>query len=312
MLLELDDFISNLRCPKSGCKLVRKENKLIAIGNDQLQYEIIDGRPILVDFDRSILNKDTLLEHHAISPIKRKSYRGFRGEIKKLFEPPRRKSILCINRIIFDLDKLTEKPRVLIIGGGSIGYLMESFYTNPKIALISFDIYSSPFVQFIGDSHNIPIETDFFDCVIIQTVLEHVLEPHIVVKEIARVLKTGGIVYSETPFMQHVHEGAYDFSRFTESGHRYLFQDFDHLDSGTIGGVGIQLLWSIEIFTRGLFRSKKIGKLFKLLLFWLKYFDLIIPAPYSIDAASCVFFLGRKQDNRICPKDIVKYYKGAQ
>ena len=287
-------------------------NKLFPICNDQIQYEIINDKPILVDFENSILIKESLLKQHAKSPIIRNSYGGLKGKIKKLFEPPRQKSTQCIKRIIFELNKMKEKPRVLIIGGGSIGYLMESFYNNPEIELISFDIYSSSFVQFIGDAHNIPIESSFFDCVIIQTVLEHVLEPHIVVKEIARVLKTGGMIYSETPFLQHVHEGAYDFTRFTDSGHRYLFRDFEHIDSGTIGGVGTHLLWSIEIFTRGLFRSKVAGKLFKILLFWIKYFDLLIPDSYSIDAASCLFFLGRKQNIKISAKDIVKYYKGAQ
>ena len=35
-----------------------------------------------------------------------------------------------------------------------------------------------------------------------------------------------GIVYAETPFMQQVHEGAYDFTRYTVLGHRYLFKKF--------------------------------------------------------------------------------------
>ena len=58
------------------------------------------------------------------------------------------------------------------------------------------------------------------DLVIIQAVLEHVMYPNKVVSEIYRVLKNDGLIYSETPFMQQVHEGPYDFSRFTESGHR--------------------------------------------------------------------------------------------
>ncbi len=50
-------------------------------------------------------------------------------------------------------------------------------------------------------------------------------------KEIHRVLKDDGIVYADTPFMQQVHEGAYDFTRFTLSGHRWLFKNFALLDS---------------------------------------------------------------------------------
>jgi len=57
-----------------------------------------------------------------------------------------------------------------------------------------------------------------FDAVWIQAVLEHVLDPVRVVAEIHRVLRPGGLVYSEIPFMQEVHEGAYDFTRFRLSG----------------------------------------------------------------------------------------------
>ena len=101
---------------------------------------------------------------------------------------------------------------------------MEPFYPEPRIALVAFDIYASPQVQFVADAHHIPLEDGCFDAVIVQAVLEHVLEPGRVVAEIYRVLKPNGLVYAETPFLQHVHEGAYElFTRFTESGHRYLF-----------------------------------------------------------------------------------------
>ena len=51
-------------------------------------------------------------------------------------------------------------------------------------------------------------------------------------KEIYRVLKSDGIVYIETPFMQQVHGGKYDFTRFTYLGHRRLFARFQEIESG--------------------------------------------------------------------------------
>ena len=68
--------------------------------------------------------------------------------------------------------------------------------------------------------------------------LEHVLDPAQVVAEIHRVLGKDGVVFANTPFMQQVHEGAYDFTRFTLSGHRWLFRNFDLLEAGTSAGVG--------------------------------------------------------------------------
>ncbi len=84
--------------------------------------------------------------------------------------------------------------------------------------IAAFDIYYSANVQFIADAHSILLRDASVDAVVIQAVLEHVLDPQQVVDEIWRVLKPSGLVYAETPFLQHVHEGAYDFTRFTESG----------------------------------------------------------------------------------------------
>ena len=39
--------------------------------------------------------------------------------------------------------------------------------------------------------------------------------------------------------MQQVHERAYDFSRFTQSGHRWLFKRFSEINAGPIGGAGV-------------------------------------------------------------------------
>ena len=79
--------------------------------------------------------------------------------------------------------------------------------------------------------------------------------------EIHRILKKNGIVYAETPFLQQVHEGAYDFTRFTVLGHRYLFKQFQRIDSGGLRGVGVVLAWSTRAFVKGMIRSTLISKL---------------------------------------------------
>lgn len=63
--------------------------------------------------------------------------------------------------------------------------------------------------------------------------LEHVAYPEQVVREMSRVVKAGGLAYSEFPFMQQVHEGAYDFTRMSMSGHRLLFREFEEISSGS-------------------------------------------------------------------------------
>jgi hypothetical protein len=156
------------------------------------------------------------------------------------------------------------------------------------------------------------LEAQSVDAVVVQAVLEHVLEPPRVVAEIHRVLAEGGLVYAETPFMQQVHGAAFDFTRFTASGHRYLFRRFAEINAGPVGGPGTQLLWSLDHATRGLFRSQTAGRVAKVLCFWLRYLDAIVQAEYAIDDAPAFYFLGRKSEVEVPPGDMISYYQGAQ
>ncbi len=313
MLLNREDIFELLRCPKTGASLKKiSAKKLVSDNKEKIEYEIINRYPILVDFEHSILSKETTMFRRAKSVIQRTNYKGLNKSLKKLVSPNKKITIENVNEILTRLNSSNSESKVLIIGGGAVGQGMDSVYEEEFVQLISFDIYASPYVQFVADAHKIPLPENYFDCVIIQAVLEHVLEPNVVVSEIYRVLKPGGLVYAETPFMQHVHEGAYDFTRFTESGHRYLFRHFEKIKSGTNGGPGTQLLWSIDFFFRSLFRSRMVGKFFKTAFFWIQKFDKVIPETYSIDAASGVFFLGCKKDTLISSKDIIKHYGGAQ
>jgi SAM-dependent methyltransferase len=311
MLLAKKDVIESLRCPKSGSKLRKIDDKLIAESSaEPIEYEFIGDCPVLIDFDKGILKKEGIETLYTY--LDKYEYTGFLRFLRSLVSPQLPETVENVGLLMKLLFASKDTARVLIVGGGTVGQSIECFYNDARIELVSFDVYASPNVQFVADGHNIPLPDNSFDAVIIQAVLEHVLEPNTVVSEIHRVLKQDGIVYAETPFLQHVHEGAYDFTRYTESGHRYLFKNFALISSGTCGGAGTQLLWSIDNFARGLFRSRKIGKVIKLGFFWLQYFDKIIPESYNIDAASGVFFLGRKQLVPINGHEVIAHYKGAQ
>jgi len=139
-----------------------------------------------------------------------------------------------------------------------------------------------------------------------------VLEPWVVAEEIHRVLRPEGVVYAETPFLQQVHEGAYDFTRFTESGHRWLFKKFDLIDSGALSGLGAYLQWTVDYTARSVVGTRRAGTIAKALLFWVHYADHIARPGFSVDTASCVYFLGRRSDQELSPRSIVSHYKGAQ
>ncbi|MBR0750717.1 class I SAM-dependent methyltransferase [Bradyrhizobium jicamae] len=212
-------------------------------------------------------------------------------------------------RFIDLLKQESRKPVVLVIGGATVGSGAEALYADDGIELIGTDVYASAHTTLVADAHSLPFEDGVFDGVWVQAVLEHVLEPATVVSEIHRVLRRNGVVYAETPFMQQVHERAYDFSRFTQSGHRWLFRRFSEIGAGPVGGPGVALLWSIRYFARALGAGDKLSRLISLPFFWLRFFDSLARGRAVSDAASGHYFLGRRAEQAIPPQAMPKYYE---
>lgn len=310
MLVSKSELVKLLRCPKTGLALHRVADSLRCSEACLCDYKIVNGFPLVVDFENSIFQREDF--NALTSVVKRKSYTGFTRLLKSIVATPHSATMENVKYMRSLLEQSDGPYTILVVGGGTVGKGMEELYRLQQYKVVSFDIYASPSAQFVADAHDIPLPANYFDAVIIQAVLEHVIEPAIVVEEIYRVLKPSGLVYSETPFMQHVHEGAYDFTRFTELGHRYLFKKFEQVKAGALSGAGTQLQWSLEYFFRSLFRSHRLGKVVKLCFFWLQYFDRLIPLPYNVDAAGGVFFLGRKSTSELSKADIVALYQGAQ
>jgi SAM-dependent methyltransferase len=206
----------------------------------------------------------------------------------------------------------TKEQRVLVIGSGTVGQGMESLYACPA-KITGIDIYGSSSVDYIADAHYLPFPNECFDGVWIQAVLEHVADPSAVVAEIFRVLKPSGLVYAETPFMQQVHEGAYDFTRFTVLGHRYLFKRFDAIKFGGNRGGGTVLSWALKYFLWGLLRNKKVAAAISLPIgFLLRPLERLSDKRILFDGSSGVFFLGKKSSEIIKQKELVLLYKGMQ
>jgi SAM-dependent methyltransferase len=317
-VLALQDLADQdlLVCPRCASR-VRHEGGEWRCAGESCRYvdeafPVVAGVPALVDFDRSVLSADAMRATDAASAVERVDHPGI---VKRMLHPANRQAPRLAARMVDLLLAETvgsgRRPRILVIGGGTVGDGLEALYTDERVDLIAFDIYASPHVQLVADAHGIPLADGAVDGVIIQAVLEHVLEPAVVVGEIRRVLRGGGIVYADTPFMQQVHEGPYDFSRFTESGHRYLFRDFEELESGLVAGAGTSLRWSIGYFVRALTRSATLGRLAGVAFFWLSHLDRFLDPRHSLDGANSVYFLGRKGGPAMTPSQVVEHYRGG-
>ena len=270
---------------------------------------MLAGQPALVDPDTSLFDENRLRSSDGASPIERSGDSRLRQLLRRLFVGDNHVAGRFATRLATAPGKV---PRVvLIVGGATLGGGTAPLYESPHLRVLSFDVYASPSTAFVADAHCMPIADASVDAVWVQAVLEHVLEPARVVSEITRVLKTGGLVYAETPFMQHVHEGPFDFTRFTHSGQRWLFRDFEEVESGCVAGAGTQLAWAIEHFGRALTRSRTAGKMLRAAFFWVRWFDTVAGPRENLDAASALFFFGRKATQSIPAKAIPGYYRGA-
>lgn len=306
-----------LCCPRCRSSLVwSPTNALCSSTECGRNFPIIHGIPVLIDESKSIFDIADFVERSETTF--RTSDRLLKDTFKGVMPRIGHNIHAARNYLRFAKEVLAGSPRalVLVVGGGMLGKGMESLIDNPAIELVETDVALGPRTALIGDSHDIPFVDRSFDGVIVQAVLEHVLDPQRCVAEIHRVLKDNGIVYGETPFMQQVHMGPYDFTRFTHLGHRRLFRHFEELDSGASNGPGMALAWAWQYFllsftTRPFLRALLRG-FAALTAFPLKYFDyFLIDRPSALDAASGMFFLGRKSGEEFPDRALVRSYRGA-
>jgi len=293
---------SGISCKNSTCNLSGKP------------FKIIGEIPVLIDFEKSVFSLDNITSLKESIFGKGSAIMAFLTKIL----PSLSLNVKGANNITTMRKLLLENnycPRVLVIGGGELGVGMESIVNDPQIDKAEMDVYVGSRTNVIGDAHDIPFVDATFDGVIIQAVLQHVLDPWRVVAEIYRVLKLGGLVYSETAFMQSVRMGRFDFTRFTHLGHRRLFRWFEEIDSGAVCGPGMAtaqmlrsylLSWSSTKIWRGM-----VTILSHLLLFPLKYTDKwLIDHPAALDAASGTYFLGRSAQAPLSDKQLLDNYRG--
>ena len=310
--------LQTLRCPICTSQLeVSDITYQCTNPDDNSIFPIVNGIPILINEQNSVFSLtdftqqcNTYFDLNPKSRLKKAVRRllpDISGNIKG------KKNYKKLGEMLM---QRSENPRVLVLGGSIIGQGMEPLFAYPSIEFVETDVSFGPRTKLICDAHDIPFENESFDAVIAQAVLEHVVDPYRCVEEMHRVLKPNGLVYAETPFMQQVHGGRYDFTRFTPLGHRRLFRMFAEVDSGAVCGPAMALAWSYQHFLvslAGRGKARTIAALFATYTAWyLKYLDYImIDRPAARDAASGCYFLGTKSDIPLPDRELLKLYNGA-
>lgn len=302
-----DTLDSTMRCPRCRSPLAVGDNMLACVNPPcGARYKLLQGQPVLIDFEQSALVEEDLQARDGDSELRRGGLLKLISRLLSGNNPvARRYSIDLLSRL-----KAKERRRLLIIGGGEMGKGTSALYEANFVERVGSDIYASPLTTLLADAHSLPFADGAFDAVWIQAVLEHVLDPALVVSEIERVLAPGGIVFADTPFMWPVHEGAWDFTRWTMNGYRWLFRGFDEIESGYSSGAGQNLILAIRYAVRAWTGSGAVALLVVLPFFWLRYLDRFGKRRAHLDSAAGLYFYGVKSEQKMRADQLSTYYEG--
>ncbi len=289
-----------LTCPKCGAA-----------------YPVVRGVPVLINDDESVFS---ISDYATSDSYEGASYgtvsdgtgslrRAYRSFAVWICNTGVRVASLDAREAVKRIADEYPQGRLLVIGCG------EASFDCPRI--VYSDVAFGAHTDCICDAHSLPFPDGYFDGVLAVAVMEHVADPQRCADEIRRVLSERGYVYAVTPFLQPVHMGAHDFTRYTYLGHRRLFRWFDDVESGCALGPAASMAFVLQHIFLCISDSKAYRRVAKLVCIILsaivRQFDWVIGRKNgAYDAAGGFFFFGRKRPDPISDRDIIKLYRGNQ
>lgn len=163
--------------------------------------------------------------------------------------------------------------------------------------VINVDHFPFPGVDVLASADALPFKDGTFDGVVNESLLEHVPDPAAVARELVRITKPGGHIYTSAPFIHPFHASPDDYHRFTRSALKGLFPGCAVVESGIRSGPWSALLlflayWLGAIVTLGSRRYAPFAAhVFMLVLGPLKIFDLLFAWMPDADAVSAHLYV---------------------
>lgn len=127
----------------------------------------------------------------------------------------------------------------------------DRYYEN----VVNYEIVAYESTDVLGVGERLPFLDDTFDVVFSVAVLEHVKDPSVCAREIVRVLKPGGVLYCEMPFLQPHHGYPHHYYNATQQGLLNLFGpqlEVQRLDVPNYGHPIALLNWFLNTYLAGL------------------------------------------------------------
>lgn len=198
-------------------------------------------------------------------------------------------------RRAFPDDAQRRGKAILNLGSGTSGFGRE---------IINVDIAPFSGVSIVADAMDLPFRDASADMIISESMLEHVPYPERAIAEMTRIIKPGGYIYIEMPFMYPFHASPADYTRFTLPGLTARFPEFEIIKSGARAGpitaLTVQLAYTLALLFS--FGSRRmygpLVHIFFVLLFPLKILDQIFRLFPTLnhESANHIYFFARKKN----------------
>ncbi len=151
---------------------------------------------------------------------------------------------------------------------------------NEVPGFVNIDLFGLPGVDVVCSAEALPFKENLFTRVECDAVLEHVENPGVVVDEIRRCLRSGGMAHFVVPFCHPFHEYPRDFRRYTPDGLRMLFPQFHVVAAGwRTGPTATWLVFTLE-YAKSWFQSTWPRRFVHFVLGWLlfplRYLDALL------------------------------------
>jgi SAM-dependent methyltransferase len=101
-------------------------------------------------------------------------------------------------------------------------------------------------LDYVAPLHELPIEDESFDAILCTQVLEHLQKPTESVKEMYRVLRSGGHLFVTAPMAHNEHQIPYDFFRYTSFGLKHICTEAGFREIRVTSMGGMFLRWAYE------------------------------------------------------------------
>lgn len=148
--------------------------------------------------------------------------------------------------------------RLLDVGCGNKPW--QALLASHVVEYVGVDLDPQSEADVVGDAQAIPLDSESFDTVLMDEVLEHLERPGDALAEAHRLLRPGGHVIIDTPFFWPIHEAPRDFYRFSPYGLRHLLETagFSVVEVVPLTGawvtLALELSYALERYRRGVLR----------------------------------------------------------